>query len=54
MTREKAIEALKAEQESDDNETAHGNADDVLCELLISLGYEDVVNEWHKVWKWYS
>lgn len=52
MTREEAIEVLKAEQQNNDNETARANADDVLCELLISLGYEDVVNEWCKVAKW--
>lgn len=52
--REDAIEELRKWQKSDDEEAAHINADGVLCDLLISLGYEDVVNEWEKVDKWYS
>jgi hypothetical protein len=32
----------------------HVEADEVLCELLISLGYEDVVEEYRKIEKWYS
>jgi hypothetical protein len=32
----------------------HVDADIVLCELLISLGYEDVVDEYRKIEKWYS
>lgn len=54
MTREKAIAKLKALAGSGDVEAAHGNADDVLCELLRSLGYGDVVNAWDEVEKWYA
>lgn len=54
MTREQAIEKLKAEQGDGDTEAAHGNADDILCEFLTALGYADVVAEWHKVDKWYA
>lgn len=54
MTREEAIECLKHEQKSGDTEIAHGNADDVLCDLLKSLGYGDVVKEYEKVSKWYA
>lgn len=35
-----------------DGEGAHYDADEVLCDLLISLGYQDVVDEWNKVEKW--
>lgn len=54
MTREEAIERLKSWQGPTDIEIAHGEADDVLCELLVSLGYQDVVDEWEKVDKWYA
>ena len=54
MDREEAINELKAEQRNSDTEVAHSNADDTLCELLISLGFQDVVEEWIKVEKWYA
>jgi hypothetical protein len=54
MTKEQAIEKLKKQQKSKDTESAHGNSDDVLCELLEHLGYADVVEEYNKVDKWYS
>lgn len=54
MTREKAIEELKVEQANPDREVAHRNADDVLCNLLIELGYEAVVDEYNKVRKWFA
>lgn len=37
-----------------DPEAAHANADDILCELLKTLGYEDVVIAWQSVEKWYA
>lgn len=54
MTREQAIDDLKVEQDNNDAEMAHANADDILCELLADLGYEDVVAEYEKVRKWYA
>lgn len=54
MTKEQAIEKLKELQKNGDYESAHGDADEVLCELLKALGYEDVVAEWDKVGKWYA
>ena len=54
MTREQAIEKLREAQTTGDSEGAHSAADDVLCELLVSLGYKDVVDEWDKVDKWYA
>lgn len=54
MTREEAMTKLKLEQASGDIEVAHCNADGVLCELLKSLGYDDVVAEWEKIDKWYA
>ena len=54
MTREEAIERMKRPQECSDSEAAHKAADAILCELLWSLGYGDVVEAWGKVKKWYS
>lgn len=52
------MQALKAileyEQEHGDLEGCHQRADNVLCELLATLGYPDVVAAWEKVDKWYS
>ncbi len=54
MTREEAIAALKDCQTSGDTEATHSEADDVLCKFLVALGYQDVVDEWEKVDKWYA
>ena len=54
MTREEAIEALCKAKINSDTEEAHMLADDILCDLLVSLGYRDVVVEWRKVDKWYA
>ncbi|EGO4532899.1 hypothetical protein ITZ04_000791 [Escherichia coli] len=54
MTREEAIEKLKELQTWRDSEVAHEDADTVICELLESLGFADVVDEYAKVDKWYA
>ena len=54
MSEEQAIQKLKDVQQNPDIEAAHGQADDILCQLLISLGYADVVAEYRKVRKWYA
>ena len=54
MTREEAISKLKGLQNSYDPEAAHSDADDIICELLQSLGYSDVIDEFNKVDKWYA
>jgi hypothetical protein len=46
-------EITKVAEEDGNYDTAHEQADELLCKLLISLGYEEVVNEWQKVPKWY-
>lgn len=50
----KYMEALKTAQQSDDIEEAHINADGTLCNLLTDLGYKPIVEEYHKVNKWYA
>ena len=37
-----------------DFEDGHQRADNILCEVLIELGYSDIVNAWEGVGKWYS
>ena len=54
MTKEEAIAELNLIRQSDDTEVAHVDADDVLCQLLMSLGYEDVVTAYHDIGKWYA
>ena len=54
MTKEKAIDVLRMLQQSHDTEMAHIDADDILCQLLETLGYEDVVSEYQKVNKWFA
>lgn len=57
MIKELSDEMIKRLEEvinDDDTESAHGNADDILCELLEKLGYKDVVETYNKVSKWYS
>ena len=54
MNKKEALEKLKECQKSDATEAAHCDADDILCELLIGFGYQDVVDEYHKVNKWFA
>jgi len=55
MTQEQqAINALVALQGEGDTEANHGNADDILCEFLKGLGYENIVDEYNKIDKWYA
>ena len=46
--------SLRQEIENGDTEAAHSNADKVLCDLLVSLGYKDVVEDYQRVEKWYA
>ncbi len=52
--RKTAMDKLKEQQANEDQEEAHIAADDILCELLTAIGYEDVVKEYEKIGKWYS
>lgn len=51
---QKALERLRTADNPGDPEAAHSDADDALCDLLIALGYEDVVKAWHRIEKWYA
>jgi hypothetical protein len=54
MKRNDGIDQLGEIQEIADIEVAHRLADDILCRLLQSLGYADVVAEYNKVGKWFG
>lgn len=54
MNKTTAIKALRQEQQSGDTENAHCEADNILCELLVELGFKDVVAEYDKIQKWYA
>jgi hypothetical protein len=41
-------------QEATSREDAHVAADELLCELLISLGFTEIVEDYAKISKWYS
>lgn len=52
-TREDALKELQ-DANNFDTECAHVMADNVLCKLLVSLGYSDVVEAWENINKWYA
>jgi len=54
MDREEAITKLKKCQCQRDAEAAHLRADEILCELLNELGFDDVVTEYEAVAKLYD
>lgn len=54
MTREAAIKKLRRLRGLTDQEAAHIHADNILRELLDTLGYEDVVAEFDNIAKWYA
>lgn len=53
MTKEEAIAELK-EANQLDTEYAHYKADEILCKLLNSLGYQEVVEVYNDIYKWYA
>jgi len=57
MTREEAIKRLEEIAKGIpgyDIERDHIEADSVLCDLLTSLGYEDVVEKYDAIEKYYA
>ena len=42
------------EKSKADLERAHGEADEILCEVLMELGYQKLVDKYREVRKWYS
>lgn len=54
MELDEAIERMQKIALEDDQEEAHIAADNLLCEVLKSLGYEALVEAYNKVSKWYA
>jgi len=52
---QKYIDQIKSiNYEDGDRENWHGEADEILCDYLISIGNRELVEEWRKVPKWYA
>lgn len=55
MNATQALDRLKEIKTTMDPEAAHGQADQVLCSLLIELGYINVVEAYEAIEpKWYA
>lgn len=54
MTDAEAAARIKEKCSHGDWEIAHIDADEILCELLRSLGYAKTVEAWVAVDKWYA
>ena len=52
--KDKYLKEMDALHTIDDPEQAHGTADNLLCALLSELGYDDIVESFSKIEKWYS
>ena len=55
MNEIEAIKTLKELQKNDyDTEANHRQADGVLAQFLESLGYNEIVEEFYKIERWYG
>lgn len=54
LTRANALRQLNELAVLDDPEAARNAADSILCNLLVGLGYSDVVEAWGRVAKQYA
>ena len=52
--KDKYINLMEKQTKGWDKEVEHVNADDLLCDLLEELGFEEVVEVYNKVEKWYA
>lgn len=50
----KAIEKLKHQQKNNNKESAHMIADEILCNVLETLGHKTLVEKYRQVGKWYA
>ena len=50
----KWMERMRECVANDDTEGAHCDADSILCEVLRATGFGDLVDEYHKVDKWFA
>lgn len=56
MTKEEALIEMKkiVFNNDDDIETNHIEADKILCDFLIAIGHNEIVDEYNKISKWYA
>ena len=54
MPYEKEIKRLKELSEQYDPEIAHEKADEILCEILLDLGFVEIVKAYSEIGKWYA
>lgn len=54
ITPNEFLEGMKQIAEIDDTERSHIEMDELMCKLLVSLGYEDGVEVFKNAIKWYS
>lgn len=53
-TPEQFAAAMSQAAKDRDTESAHATADDIMCELLRELGYEEGVEIFEQMEKWYA
>lgn len=53
-SRELFLQEMLELQKDDDYEITHIKADQLLCEILIELGYKDIVDAYSGIEKWYA
>lgn len=51
---DEALNGFKVIEENEDIESGHIMADGILCRLLCQLGFNEVVDEFNKLKKWYA
>lgn len=49
-----AIKVLNELSKSGDYEVVHAHADDLLCDVLRTMGQHSLVDAYEKVGKWYA
>lgn len=54
IKREQIINELIYLANLHDKEAAHIRADGILTDILIALGYEDIVDAYEEIDKWYA
>ena len=52
MMKYRAINELQQLLTWKDKEASHARADEILCQLLIGLNHEEVVDEYYKLERW--
>ena len=50
----KNIRMRQMKAKHSDIEVDHGDADELLCNFLCTIGYKELVDEYNGVYKWYA